>query len=122
MRNLTIYVRSVLQLLAIAAVAWLVYTVRGIIIYIIIAALIALVSKPLTNLLARIKIKRFTFPRALAALITVLVVISFFSLITLLLVPQLVSEFAVLSTIDFSKAYENANRRSLASQVVAIWF
>lgn len=107
MFKLTVYVKSFLQLLALAGLAWLLYTVRGLLIYLIVAALLTLVAKPLTNLLSSFKIKRFHLPRAISAIITLLVIGGVFVLITRLLVPSLVTEFATLSTIDFSKAYNS---------------
>lgn len=106
MFKITVYVKSILQLLALAGLAWLLYMVRGLLIYIVVAALIALVAKPLTNLISRVHIKRFKMPRAFAAFITVVLVVSVLSLITRILVPALISEFTFLQGIDFSTAYE----------------
>jgi predicted PurR-regulated permease PerM len=111
MLKLTVYVKSVLQLLALAGLAWLLYTVRGLIIYLIVAALLALVAKPLTNLLSSFKIKWFRIPRALSAIITLMVIVGVFVLISRLLVPSLVTEVASLSKIDFGQAYETLSHK-----------
>lgn len=105
MFKITQHVRSVLQLLAIAAVVWLLYTVRGLLVYIVIAGLISLLTKPFTNWLSSRKIGRFFLPRSLSALVTLLLIISFFVLITRILFPVLIDEFAVLQSIDFQAAY-----------------
>jgi predicted PurR-regulated permease PerM len=102
----TIYVKSVLQLIALAGAAWLLYTVRGLLVYIIIAALLALITKPLTNFICRLRGKRFYVPRGLSAIITVALVVFLFGLVTRLLIPALLNEFTFLKGIDFSTAYE----------------
>jgi predicted PurR-regulated permease PerM len=116
MFKLTVYVKSVLQLLALAGLAWLLYTVRGLIIYIIVAALLTLVAKPLTNLLSSFKLKWFQIPRAVSAALTVLIIFGVFILITRLLVPTLIAEFAILSNIDFGKAYGRLSYEITAAQ------
>lgn len=98
-------VKSVLQLLALALVVWLVYTIRGLIVYLIIAGLLALLAKPITNRVSERKIGRFSLPRAVSAVITIILIFGFFTAIAQLLVPKLINELAVLQGIDFGKAY-----------------
>jgi predicted PurR-regulated permease PerM len=98
-------VKSVLQLLAIALVVWLAYTIRGLIVYLIIASLFALLAKPFTNWLADLKIGRFKLPRPLCAASTVFLLLGVFIAIAQILVPILLNELAVLKGIDFGKAY-----------------
>ena len=106
--KLTIYAKSVLQLLAIAVIAWFLYSVRGVIVYLVIATILSLIAKPITNFLSSRKIGSWHFPRALAAAVALLVLAGIFTLIATLIVPTLFSELAVLSAIDFGAAYENA--------------
>ena len=53
--KLTVYSKSVLQLLAIAALVYLIYTVRFVVTYFLIAVLISVLTKPITNKLSEIK-------------------------------------------------------------------
>ncbi len=101
----TTIVKSVLQLLALALLAWLLYVVRGLIVYVVIAGLLALLAKPFTNWLSSHKIGRFKIPRSTSALVTMLLLIGFLVGIARLLVPALVNELAVLQHIDFNASY-----------------
>lgn len=105
MLNLTVYVKSVLQLLALAIAGWLIYTIRGLIIYIAVAGVIALIAKPLTNLICKIPLGNKRIPRWLAAATTVLLFIFVFGLGSSFLLPRLFSEFILLRDIDYGKAY-----------------
>ena len=117
--KLTIYAKSVLQLIVVFVLAWFLYTVRGVIIYLIIATLLALIVKPVTNFLSERKIGKVYFPRALAALVAMLLIFVFFGIIGTFLLPTLYSELAVLSKIDFGRVYENSiNQFSLLED----WF
>ena len=106
--KLTIYAKSVLQLLILAVIGWFLYTVRGVIVYIIIATILSLIAKPITNFLSARKVGRWHIPRAISAAVSLLLIIAIFTLIATLIVPTLYSEIAVLSAIDFGSVYETA--------------
>ena len=99
--KLTIYTKSVLQLLAIAVALYLTYLVRYLVVYLILAAVISLVAKPITNRISRLKIGKRNFPRALAAFLTLLLLLGIFGLLNYLIIPEIVAEIGVLSRIDF---------------------
>lgn len=107
MFRLTIYVKSVLQLLVLAFLAWLIYTTRGLLFYLITASLIALIAKPFTNLVCGLKIKGRSLPRGLGALLTIVLLFGLISGLLQALLPKLMQEFAFLQTIDFNAAYTN---------------
>ena len=110
MDKLTIYTKSVLQLIAIAIVLYLIYLTSTIIIYFLIAVIISLVAKPITRKIANIKIWKFHIPDAIAAALTIILIIIFVGLINVLILPQFVSELTFLSKIDYAsaiKAIEN---------------
>ena len=106
--KLTIYTKSVLQLLALAVIGWLLYTVRGVLVYLVIATILTLVAKPVTNFISSRKIGARHIPRALSAAVSLLLLVVVFTLVATLIVPALYRELAVLSAIDFGSVYENA--------------
>ncbi len=106
--KLTVYTKSVLQLLLLALSAWLIYMVRGVLVYIIIASILALVLKPIVNFVCDLKIKKFSIPRSIVAALLVVLLFGLSGFIVAMVIPKIVSEFAVLSNIDFSEVYDNA--------------
>ena len=79
---------------------------RSIVAYILIAAVLSLIGRPLINFLDRIRIKNFTLPKALSALITVfvlwLVIYTFFRVF----IPLIISQAAEFSKIDVQPLFE----------------
>ncbi len=103
--KLTKYTRTVLQLLGIAIGAYLLYLIKDTIVYFIIASIISLLAKPITNKLAEIHIKKHKIPRALAASVSIVLLIGLVVLANYLIIPSFISEIAVLSKIDFNQAF-----------------
>ncbi len=106
--KLTIYAKSVLQLLALAIIGWFIYTIRGVLIYLIIATILSLIAKPVTNFISQRKIGKRHIPRAIGAAVALLMIVAVFTMIARLVIPSLLSEIAVLSAIDFGNVYETA--------------
>ena len=102
--RITKYTRTVLQLLAIALGVYLLYLIRATIVYFIIAAIVSLLAKPITNKLSETKIKNWHLPRALAASITIILLFVLVIFANYLIIPSFISEIAVLSSIDFHEA------------------
>jgi predicted PurR-regulated permease PerM len=105
MLNITNITKSILQLTVIALLVWLLYTIRGLLFYIIIASVLALVLKPVTNWLSSLHFKKTKFPRWLAAAATIILSFVFLGGISAVAVPKLINEMSILSGIDFSLAY-----------------
>ena len=99
--KLTVYAKSVIQLAIIVSVAYLLYTVRFIIVYFIIAAIISLVIKPLTDQLAKIHIRNHKFPRSFGAAITIITLFGVIALANYMVLPSFAEEISVLSKINF---------------------
>jgi predicted PurR-regulated permease PerM len=73
-----------------------------IVIYIIIAAVLSITGRPLVKLLDKIRIGRFRFPHTLSAALTLLTIFGLiFGLIALLL-PLLLNQAAIISSVDGS--------------------
>jgi predicted PurR-regulated permease PerM len=81
---------------------------REIVVYVLVSGVLSIMGRPLVDLLCRIKFGRFKFPRALSALISLIVIwgviVSFFWIF----VPLVTSQIDQLSSIDSSKLVELA--------------
>mgnify|MGYP001581643204 CR=1 FL=1 len=108
--KLTVYAKSVIQLAIIVLAMYMMYTVRFIIVYFIIAAIISLVAKPLTNQLAKIHIRNHKFPRALGAAITIISLFAVIALANYLVLPSFAEEITVLSKINFHSVFEGMEK------------
>ena len=102
----TIYVKSIIQLLLIFALAWIIFSIRGLLVYLLIAALITLVTKPLVNFICQKEIRGKHIPRGLISAAVVALLITSSIVVSTFVFPRLISEFSVLSRIDFGGAYQ----------------
>ncbi len=119
MLKLTVYTKSVLQLLALFVAGWFFYTIRGLLVYVLIAALLALITKPVVNFISQKKIKNKNIPRSISAGLVVLFLLAIFIAVAALVIPALASEFMVLTKIDFGSVYQ-----SMIEQLIILqkWF
>lgn len=98
-------VKSVIQLFFWSAIAWLLYSVRAMIVYLIIAAVLTVLGKPLVRLMRQIQVGKFTLPLWACSLLTIVVFYGLASTIFSLLVPEFISEIRALSSIDFERVF-----------------
>jgi predicted PurR-regulated permease PerM len=80
---------------------------RTILLYVIIAAIIAMVVAPLDRHLERIKIKTKKIPRSLRALILLFTVYAVIGLFVSIFIPLIIDEIKIISTVD-SKQLQQA--------------
>jgi predicted PurR-regulated permease PerM len=96
LRNILIF----LGILLLLACAWY---FRSIVVYILVSGVFSIMGRPLVDLFCRIHIKKWSFPRALSALVTLLIIwgliISFFSIF----IPLVTTQLNYFSTIDSEK-------------------
>lgn len=99
--------RYILIGLGIVLILFIIWYFIHIVAYILIAAVIALIGRPLVELLGRIKIYKFELPKWFRALTTLLlfwvVFVTFFRII----IPLVVNEVNSLSTIDSQRVLES---------------
>jgi predicted PurR-regulated permease PerM len=76
---------------------------REIVVYILVSGVLSIMGRPLVDLLCKIKIRKWHFPRALGALITLLLIWGIIVLFFLIFVPLIASQIDQLSTIDSGK-------------------
>ncbi|MGL5888660.1 MAG: AI-2E family transporter [Bacteroidia bacterium] len=73
---------------------------RTILLYVIIAAVIAMVTAPLDRYLEKIKFKTKKIPRALRALILLFTVYTVIGLLVSIFIPMIIDEIKIISSID----------------------
>lgn len=86
-RNVDRLAGWLLRLGAFAAVAWLCWYFRSVLVYIIIAFVVSLIGQPLMRLLRRIRIRGKSAPDGLLAVISILLILAGFALFITQLVP-----------------------------------
>ncbi len=98
-----------------SAILFLVWYFSQIVIFILVAAILAIMFRPLIKLLRRIKIKQWQVPQWLAASITLVVIWLLFGFMFGIFVPIFISEINQLSSLDF-----NATLKSIEEPLVNI--
>jgi len=98
--------KNIIGLFLIAGIAYLIWSVKVIILYIFISGILALLGKPIVSKLNKIKFGNKKFPSALSAIITMF----FLFLCTLFLfsifIPILAAEVNAISEIDIEKVIQ----------------
>lgn len=85
---------------------WLIYELQAVIAFVVIAAVISLIGRPIVNFLKN----RFKFSDAAAAISTILIVILVIAGILSLFIPILIDQGEHLSHINFEEVKHNINR------------
>ena len=87
-------------LLFLALLAFLCWYFSSIVIYLLIALALTVAGRPIVKLLCKIRIKKFTFPRPLAAIIAMVVIFGLFFGFFAILTPLISQEVKNLTSID----------------------
>jgi predicted PurR-regulated permease PerM len=96
LRNILIFFGILLLL----ACAWF---FRNIVVYILVSGVLSIMGRPLVDLFCRIRIRKWVFPRALSALITLLIIWGVIVLFFVIFVPLVTTQINYFSTIDSEK-------------------
>jgi predicted PurR-regulated permease PerM len=83
-------------------IIYLVWRFSNIVFYIIIAAVLSLIGRPLVKLFSSIKVGRFYIPNLLSTLLTMLIMVLVALSFVSLFVPLIARQASVISNIDFS--------------------
>lgn len=86
---------------------FLIWYFSKIVVYIIVAAVLSIIGKPLVRLLSRVKIGRFHIPRVLCALLTLILIFGVFFGFFALVLPMLVNQASSLTALGSSDFMEN---------------
>lgn len=95
-RNILIFFGILLLL----ACAWY---FRNIVVYILVSGVLSIMGRPLVDLFCRIRIKKWFFPRALSALLTLVIIWGIIILFFIIFVPLVTTQINYFSTIDSEK-------------------
>lgn len=95
--------KSILIFCAILGLVALAWFFRNIVVYILVSGVLSIMGRPLVDFLSRLHIRRWKFPRALAALITLLVIWGFIVLFFIIFVPLVARQINEFSAIESEK-------------------
>ena len=79
----------------------LVFYLKTIVVYLLVSLVLALIGRPIMKLLSRIEIKKRNLPNALKSVITLLVLLTFFTGFFALFTPLVMEEARIISNINF---------------------
>jgi predicted PurR-regulated permease PerM len=96
LRNILIFFGIMLLL----ACAWY---FRSIVVYILVSGVLSIMGRPLVDLFCKIRIRKWSFPRSLSALITLLIIWGIIILFFVIFVPLVTKQINYFSTIDSEK-------------------
>jgi predicted PurR-regulated permease PerM len=96
LRNILIFFGILLML----GCAWF---FRNIVVYILVSGVLSIMGRPLVDLFCRIKIRRWSFPRSLSALLTLAIIWGLIILFFVIFVPLVTRQINYFSTIDSEK-------------------
>lgn len=96
LRNILIFIGILIFLAAL-------WYFRNIVVYILVSGVLSIMGRPLVDLFCRIRIKKLKFPRALAALLTLLIIWGLIVLFFVTFVPLITKQINYFSTIDSEK-------------------
>jgi predicted PurR-regulated permease PerM len=96
LRNILIF----LGILLLVAGFWF---FRNIVVYVLVSGVLSIMGRPLVDLLCRIKIRSWSFPRALSALITLIIIWGVIVLFFVIFVPLVTQQINYFSTIESDK-------------------
>ena len=91
----------IIRVCAILLVLVLAWYFSGLVLYLFLAFIFSLIGKPIAQTIHRIRIKKFRIPYSLCAALTMAILVLFFVLIILFLVPMLSREAQLIAAINY---------------------
>lgn len=95
--------RNILIFAAILAFLAILWFFRNIVVYILVSGVLSIMGRPLVDLFSRIKIRKWSFPRSLSALLTLIIIWGVIALFFIIFVPLVAKQINYFSTIDSEK-------------------
>lgn len=99
-KNLGTFWRGFLTLLALAAGLYILWLVRSILIYLVISGILSLLGRPLVQFISQPFYKAYSLPKAVAALLVLLLELGIIAGLVFLTVPLVASEITYWNTLD----------------------
>ncbi len=97
---MNITIRNVLVFIGFALLFYAFWFFRNIVVYILVSGVLSLVGRPLVDLLNRVHFRRFHMPRALSAIVTILIIWGLIFLFLIIFVPLVNSQIVRLSAVE----------------------
>lgn len=104
-------VKLTLGIIGAVLFVWGIWYFSSIVAYILVAAVISLIGRPVTNFLLRIQIKGKSIPNGVAALLTLAGLGASAGLLLALFAPLIIKEVEVLSAVDYQKVGEKLSQQ-----------
>lgn len=120
-RNIDRLAGWIIKLGAIAAVAWLCWYFRSVLVYIIIAFVVSLVGQPLMRLMRKVRIKGKSAPDGLLAILCILVILSFGALFVTQFIPIVTGIVRDVSTMNAHAIPYNSLLDQLNAWIVSVF-
>lgn len=98
MKNNTL--RTILVIIGFALLVYLFWFFRSIVAYVLIAGVISLVGRPVVDFLNSLHIRKLRFPKALSAILTIILIWGLLLLFFAIFIPLISRQIEVLSKID----------------------
>ncbi len=102
------FVKRVLFLIALAVLVWLLWALRSIFLYMVVASVLVLMASPAINFLERLHFGRFRIPNVVNVLLVMALMIALVAGVLALIVPLVSTQAENLSLFDAAKAKGNA--------------
>jgi predicted PurR-regulated permease PerM len=95
--------RNILIFLGILVFLALLWYFKNIVVYILVSGVLSIIGRPLVEVFCRIKIGKWTFPRVISALLTLLIIWGVIILFLVIFIPLVTKQINYFSTIDSAK-------------------
>jgi len=96
-------VRNLLIFFGILLLLACVWYFRSIVVYILVSGVLSVMGRPLVDLFCRIRIRNWSFPRPLSALLTLIIIWSLIVFFFIIFIPLVTTQINYFSTIDSEK-------------------
>jgi len=106
---MSVFWKRALTAIVVLLFLWLLYSIRFLVYYFFIAAAISFMTRPLSNLLARISIGRIKIPNAVNALVVLLLILAVAFGLFMLVLPPLNKELSALANVDYQSLLSEGN-------------
>ncbi len=87
-------------------VLFLAWRFSSILAYILIAAVLSFIGRPIVEMLDKIHFKKFKLPHTLNAAVTLVALVSVLVFLIRIIVPTVINEAAIISELDMNRVYE----------------
>lgn len=96
-------IRNILIIIGIVLILALFWFFRNIVVYVLISGVLSIMGRPLVDLFGRIRIRNWTLPRSVCALLTLVVIWSLIILFFRTFIPLISQQIAYFSSIESEK-------------------